>query len=68
MSIVNLGNGTCVKTSDKAILVELDNDPGSQHWIPQSQVDEDSEVYDRGHEGDVIVTTWWAKKNGFGDE
>ena len=65
---VNLGVGVCTRASPKAILVELDDDPGGQHWIPQSQVHDDSEVYAKGHEGDVVVSGWWAKKNGFGDE
>lgn len=59
-----MGNGTCLRNSGKALLVELDDAPGEPMWIPQSQIEEDSEVYDKGHEGDVIVTDWWAGKNG----
>lgn len=31
-------------------------------WVPQSQVHEDSEVYDAGHTGKLVVTGWFADK------
>ena len=59
----SLGNGKCVKETAKAIRVELD-DLGDKIWIPQSQVHENSEVWKDGQEGEVIVSDWFAKKEG----
>lgn len=59
---VSLGNGRVKRATDLALLVELDT--GDEPWIPKSQIHDDSEVYEEGHEGDVVVTTWWAEKNG----
>ena len=55
---------TCVAETEKAICVEgplLDE----ALWVPQSQVDEDSEVWERGQSGDLLVTEWWARKQGW---
>lgn len=45
----------------KAILVTLD---GEEHWIPKSQISDDSEVYTSGTEGKLIISTWIAKEKG----
>ncbi len=59
----------CLGQTDKAIKVEA---PAfdAPTWIPKSQVHDDSEVYDGddGGEGTLIVTTWWAKKQGWVDD
>jgi len=60
----SLGEGKCTRATDKAILVELES--GEELWIPSSCLHDDSEVYQAGHEGDVVVLTWWAEKNGHG--
>jgi hypothetical protein len=52
----------CKHATDKAILVEID---GEEVWVPQSQVDEDSEVYQKGDEGTLIVSEWFAKQRGW---
>ncbi len=57
----NLGSGRAKRASDKALFVELDT--GDSVWIPKSQIHDDSEVYEEGHEGEVVVNTWWAEKN-----
>jgi hypothetical protein len=51
----------CLKQTEKALLVEID---GEQHWIPQSQVDDDSEVYKEGDEGTLVVSEWIATEKG----
>lgn len=60
----SLGNGQAKRASDKALLVELDT--GDSVWIPKSQLHDDSEVYEEGHEGEVVVNAWWAEKNDLG--
>lgn len=49
-----------VKTQ-KAILVDVD---GEDYWIPLSQVDEESEVFEKGDQGDLIITEWIAQQKG----
>lgn len=51
---------TCIIETDLAIKVE-DDSSGETAWVPKSQVDDDSEVYGMGHEGDLIVNSWFAK-------
>jgi len=63
---LTIEKATCLKKSDsgKAILVEapLFDKP---EWIPISQIDDTSEVYKEGTEGDLVVTDWWAEKQGW---
>lgn len=50
--------------TEKAVLVELQSGEG-QHWIPLSQVHEDSEIYDSaepGDQGEMVITQWMAEK------
>ena len=58
---VSFEDVTCLKDTDLAILVEID---GEEYWIPQSQVHEDSEVYQEGDEGRLVVSYWFAKREG----
>lgn len=60
MSGISLGDGRCIRQTDRAILVQLES--GEELWIPQRCVHEDSEVYAADHEGDVVVESWWAEK------
>ncbi|MFA4971166.1 MAG: hypothetical protein WC683_01040 [bacterium] len=56
----------CVRDSGKAILVESAEDPiNGSVWVPQSQVHEDSEVYQEGDEGTLVVSEWWAEQQGW---
>lgn len=56
----------CIKSTDKAILVFSEEDPiAGQVWIPQSQIHDDSEVYENGDEGTLVVNMWWAEKQGW---
>lgn len=59
-----LGNGRVKRGSDKALQIELDS--GETVWIPKSMIHDDSEVYDddKNNEGEVVVQTWWAEKEG----
>lgn len=54
----------CVGETAKAILVDID---GTRYWVPQSQVDNDSEVYKKGDVGDLVVSRWYAEKEGLGE-
>lgn len=37
---------------------------GKDTWVPLSQIHEDSEVFEVGHEGTLIVSEWWANTAG----
>ena len=37
---------------------------GDAVWIPRSQITDDSEVYETGHEGKLVITGWFANKEG----
>jgi len=52
----------CVGETDNALRVEFD---GEQVWVPKSVVDDDSEVFERGHTGNLVVAEWWADKHGW---
>lgn len=47
-----------------AIRVEAD-DFDEPQWIPRTQIEEDSEVYDLDTEGVLIVSEWFARKRGW---
>lgn len=55
----------CDGATDKALHVYLSNH--DHYWVPQSQVSDNSEVYLAGHIGKLIVSRWWARKNGLSD-
>jgi hypothetical protein len=41
---------------------------GRKHekWIPKSQIHDDSEVFRKGDQGKLVVTGWFAEKEGLG--
>ena len=52
----------CIKETDKAILVDVE---GEEVWIPKSQVHDDSEVWKADQEGELVVSSWFARKRGW---
>jgi hypothetical protein len=58
---VEIPNVTVVRETDKAILCQLEED-GEEVWVPQSLVDEASEVWKAKDEGTLVVPKWFAKK------
>lgn len=61
---VTINNVECVGASKLAIRVRID---GALHWVPQSQVTDDSEVYAVGHKGALVISGWFARKEGLGE-
>lgn len=53
----------CKKASPKALLCVIG---GEELWIPASQVDDDSEVFNDGEnaEGVLVISEWIAKQKG----
>lgn len=50
-----------VAASGKALLVEIE---GEDHWIPVSQITDDSEVWREGDSGTLVITEWIAAQKG----
>jgi len=55
-------NTVCIKGTEKALLIRFET--GEEEWIPQSQIDDDSEVYAEGDEGTLIIPEWIATERG----
>lgn len=51
-----------VHNTDNALLVDIE---GDEYWIPKSQIHDDSEVWKKGQEGDLVIHYWYARKLGF---
>ena len=58
---VTIDNVFVKAETDRAILCDID---GDEHWIPKSQISDDSEVYQDGDEGDLVITEWLANQKG----
>lgn len=50
-----------LRATDQALLCLIE---GEELWIPLSLIDEDSEVSDVGDEGELVVSSWWARQQG----
>lgn len=59
---VHIDDVECIRQTDKAILVLID---GEEKWIPQSVIHDDSEVWKKGDEGELVVQGWFAEKEGW---
>lgn len=58
------GEVTVMGGSDRALQVLFE---GELFWIPYSQIDDDSEMYDRkqiGKTGGLIISEWLARQKG----
>lgn len=61
---VSQSNCVCIAETDKAILVNVP-DEDKEVWVPKSMVHDDSEVYAKGHRGELVVKSWLANKLGW---
>lgn len=62
---VKIEDVVCEAETDKAILVSIE---AEDFWIPKSHIEDDSEVYEKGNEGTLVISDWIAKKNSLGDQ
>ena len=58
---VQIHDVIAIKETEAALLVEIE---GEEFWIPKSQIDDDSEVYEENTEGTLIIPLWFAEKLG----
>lgn len=56
---VDIRDVRCIRETAKAILIEIPG-YGEDLWIPQSQVDDRSEVWHEGDEGTLVISQWIA--------
>lgn len=47
------------RSTEKALLCRI---AGEEVWIPHSQIHEDSEVYESGGEGVLVIPRWLAEE------
>lgn len=50
-----------IRATEKAILVAID---GAEYWIPQKCIDDESEIWKDGDEGELVVSQWIAEEKG----
>lgn len=55
-----VGQAKALRETDLALLVRIDGK--REMWIPKSQIHDDSECYEHGTEGKLIVKTWFYEK------
>lgn len=53
-------NAFCSWHGDKVVRIESAEYTG---FVPQSVIHDDSEVFEKGHRGKLIVKGWWAERN-----
>lgn len=63
---ISLGKGKALRRSTSGLALEIRFGDHTR-WVPSSQLHDDSEVFEPGHEGNVVVNEWWADKNGLSD-
>ena len=61
-AIVRIEDCEAIRATDKALLVRIGDE--IEKWIPQSQIDDDSEVWKEGDKGDLVIKAWFAEKEG----
>jgi hypothetical protein len=59
---VELEDATGVRETDAALLVEYE---GDEQWIPKKLIHDDSEVYEEGHTGTLVIPEWKAEELGW---
>lgn len=55
-----------LRGTERALLCRLTTDGGESRevWVPRSQITDDSEVYEIGDEGQLVVKSWFAEREG----
>lgn len=63
--VFEVEDAKCTAETAKAVLVEHSIFDGGKAWIPKSQISNDSEVFEKGTDGLLIVSKWLAEQNGW---
>ena len=62
MDYVEFDSVVVKHTTDKAVLIEFDDE---EVWIPWSCVEDNDEDFKVGYKGKMYVAEWWAEKEGW---
>lgn len=60
-------NCQATKETPMALLV-TNVDEEKEFWVPKSVIHDDSEVFEKGHKGRLVVEGWFARKEGWSDD
>jgi hypothetical protein len=50
-----------LRSTESAVLCLIENE---EIWIPQSQIDDESEVWEEGDNGTLVISLWIAEQKG----
>lgn len=53
---------TVERETDMALLCVIE---GQEHWVPKSQIADDSEVFEEGTSGTLVIKRWLAEQKGW---
>lgn len=54
---VSIDDVEAVRETENALLCNIG---GEEVWIPKSQIHDDSEVFEEGHSGTLVIPEWLA--------
>ena len=54
-----------IRETDAALLCTGGDLGDDEVWVPKSQIHDDSEVFEEGHEGGLAVKAWYGRKKGW---
>lgn len=57
--------GVCHAVFDSGNALKVQAPGKGEIWVPHSVILDDSEVYEEGGRGKLIVAYWWAEKRGY---
>jgi len=63
---ITFENVKIVRATGAAVWAEFAN--GRREWIPISQVESDSEIWDEGEEGTLVISDWIASQKSLDPE
>ena len=58
---VEIEDVQAIRETEKALLCQI---KGEEIWVPRSQIREESDVKDAGDDGTLVVSNWFATKEG----
>lgn len=58
---VTIKDVEAIGESELAVLCMIE---GESRWIPKSQIRGESEVWENGHSGKLVITQWLAEREG----
>lgn len=60
---ISLGKAVATAQDNKKLKVKLES--GKEFMLPQIAIHEDSEVWELGHSGELVVARWWAEDESY---